>query len=124
MPWQCELEIGEPDDRLVSRMAREFETTGRIRSTKYSYNLLKGVIEKDVSVKPLIDFIHTQYAHDISTLDGKVVIWFYPHVPTIANEPYTFWADDEERDKHLNDLLFDTTPGYAYRFTKDGQTYS
>ncbi len=51
MPWQCELEVGEPGERLISRMAREFETTGRVRTSRHTYNLMnRAKIDNDVQI--------------------------------------------------------------------------
>lgn len=62
-------------------------------------------------------------ANDLTLLqnqvDGKIETWFEDYVPTLTNAPYTDWTTTEEKTKHLGDLFYDTSTGYAYRFTNN-----
>lgn len=55
-------------------------------------------------------------------LDGKVDIWFYSGVPTLANAPAKEWTA-EEYESHTDDLYYDTSKGQAYRFRLLTNTY-
>lgn len=76
----------------------------------------------------LQNFIDNVYNPDISGLqgeiDGKVETWFYAYEPTLLNLPASGWTDNETKDKHLGDLFFDTSTGFAYRFKVETGTYS
>lgn len=55
-----------------------------------------------------------------SQLDGAIETWFYPHVPTLENEPAVDWETNEQKNIHLGDLFYDQNTGKCYRF----QTYA
>ena len=59
-----------------------------------------------------------------SQIDGNIASWFYDGLPTLLNAPYSTWADDTERDKHIGDTYTDKLTGNSYRFIKDGAVYS
>lgn len=50
--------------------------------------------------------------------DGAIETWFYEGVPTLDNLPAVDWNTSELKKKHIGDLYYDQTSGYAYRFTK------
>lgn len=55
-------------------------------------------------------------------IDGKTETWYYSGEPTLNNAPANEWAEDE-REKHLGDLYYDTDTGQTYRFAVQGSTY-
>jgi len=90
-------------------------------------------------------------AGDISNLqsqiDGQIETWFYDYMPVAESsgapastvpltdkEPYKTWYEDDhggtasevsaERIKHLGDLFYDNTSGYAFRFSNTGTEQS
>lgn len=50
--------------------------------------------------------------------DGAIETWFYEGVPTLDNLPAVDWTTGDLKKKHIGDLYYDKTTGYAYRFTK------
>lgn len=50
--------------------------------------------------------------------DGAIETWFYKSVPTLDNLPAVDWTTGDLKKKHIGDLYYDQTTGYAYRFTK------
>ena len=50
--------------------------------------------------------------------DGAIETWFYEGVPTLDNLPAVDWTTGDLKNKHIGDLYYDQTTGYAYRFTK------
>lgn len=50
--------------------------------------------------------------------DGAIETWFYEGVPTLDNLPAVDWNTSKLKKKHIGDLYYDQTTGYAYRFTK------
>lgn len=65
------------------------------------------------------------YAQSIqSQVDGMAEIHYGTVVPTLSNAPYTSWEDTETKDMHVDDLYYNTSTGYCYRFIKSGSTYS
>jgi phage minor structural protein len=85
-----------------------------------------------------IDFIHAPQATESelktytdgiaaglqTQVDGKIETWFYAATPTLTNAPASTWTDDATKDKHIDDLYFNTANGKAYRFKKVSTTYS
>lgn len=66
-----------------------------------------------------------EYAQSIqSQVDGMAEIHYGTAVPTLSNAPYTSWTDTATRDMHVDDLYYNTSTGYCYRFTKSGSTYA
>lgn len=51
-----------------------------------------------------------------SQLDGKIDTWFYAVAPTPSNAPAKDW-DDSAKAAHEDDLYYDTSTGYCYRWT-------
>ena len=65
------------------------------------------------------------YAESIqSQVDGMAEIHYGTEVPSLTNVPASSWTDDDTKDMHVNDLYYNTSTGYCYRFTKSGSTYS
>jgi len=57
-------------------------------------------------------------------IDGSITTWFDDYTPSNANEPWLTWdaVDDDngnnnEKDRHLGDIFYDTSTGSGYRFT-------
>lgn len=59
-----------------------------------------------------------------SVLDGKIDTYFYNYAPSLSNIPASGWTTTTLKDEHLDDLFYNTSTGYCYRFTKSGTTYS
>ena len=65
------------------------------------------------------------YAESIqSQVDGMAEIHYGIAVPTLSNAPASAWTDTATRDMHVDDLYYNTSTGYCYRFIKSGSTYS
>ena len=59
-----------------------------------------------------------------SQIDGSITTWFYAYAPTLTNAPANGWTDEATKNKHLGDLFYDTTTGYAYRFMVSNGVYA
>jgi hypothetical protein len=57
-------------------------------------------------------------------VDGNIATWFFDGSPTLENNPAKDWVTTEEKDKHIGDLYYDKSTGYAYRFQLEGETYN
>lgn len=58
-----------------------------------------------------------------SQIDGQIETWYYDYEPTLQNEPASLWTTSMEREKHLGDLFYWSSKGFAYRFMKDEATW-
>lgn len=56
-------------------------------------------------------------------IDGQIETFYYDYEPTLQNKPASDWTSAAERKKHIGDLFFNKTTGYAYRFMQDGATW-
>lgn len=81
---------------------------------------------KDYSDGKLSDYAET-IAGSIGDLqgqiDGQIETFYYDYEPTLQNIPASDWTTTEERKKHIGDLFFNKTTGYAYRFMQDGAVW-
>lgn len=79
----------------------------------------------DSALTTFVNNIFTPEIEAIQTnLDGKVDTYFYNYAPTLSNAPANTWTTTAIKDTHVDDLFYNTTTGYTYRFTKSGSTYS
>ena len=56
-------------------------------------------------------------------IDGQIETFYYDYEPTLQNKPASDWTNTTERKKHIGDLFFNKTTGYAYRFMQDGAVW-
>ena len=57
-------------------------------------------------------------------VDHMAEIYYGTAVPTLSNTPASSWNTNDIKDIHVDDLYYNTSTGYCYRFTKSGSTYS
>lgn len=57
-----------------------------------------------------------------SQVDGQIQTWYYEGTPTLNNAPANTWTTTVDKDKHIGDLYYDKSTGYAYRFMYDNTT--
>lgn len=50
--------------------------------------------------------------------------YFYAYDPTLENVPASEWTDVDAKDKHLNDIFYNTSTKKMFRFVKIDGTYS
>lgn len=55
-------------------------------------------------------------------VDGQIQTWYYEGTPTLNNAPANTWTSTTDKDKHIGDLYYDKSTGYAYRFMYDNTT--
>lgn len=74
------------------------------------------------SSQELTDFVNKTYIPDQQSaqaqIDGKIETWFYESVPTMGNYPANRWTTEEDKEKHVGDLFYNTVTGYGYEFNK------
>lgn len=54
-----------------------------------------------------------------SQIDGEITTWFYEGEPSLENAPAENWKDEENKQKHIDDLYYDTNTQYVYRWVKN-----
>lgn len=100
--------------------------TGRVDIVADSFSL-RGKTISEMAQDELNDFVSSVYGPDIESLqaqiDGQIETYYYDYEPTLTNTPASAWASNEERKKHIGDLFFWKSKGYAYRFLLDGATW-
>ncbi|MGO5420424.1 hypothetical protein [Mediterraneibacter faecis] len=96
----------------------------RIKAKEFS---VTGVPVEDIAQKEIDKFITSIYDPKIaelqSQIDGQIESWFYDYEPTLQNKPASLWTTSKERKKHLGDLFYWSSKGFAYRFMQDGATW-
>ena len=92
-------------------------TVARTASDKYNASdwVKKDSYASKDEVKDYVDGV-TKNMQD--QIDSKAEQYFYAYDPTLDNEPAKSWTTDEEKEKHVDDLFYNTETGKAYRFMK------
>lgn len=93
--------------------------TGRVDIVANSFQLKGKTIEEiaNESAKSYVDSVITD-GIDVSTQ------YFYAYDPTLENVPASEWTDVDAKDKHLNDIFYNTSTKKMFRFVKIDDTYS
>lgn len=92
-------------------------TVARTASDKYNASdwVKKDSYASKDDMKNYVDGV-TKDMHD--QIDSKAEQHFYAYDPTLDNEPAKSCTTDEEKEKHVDDLFYNTETGKAYRFMK------
>ena len=98
-----------PED--VSLMADSITLTSGGKETS-----LADSIDK---LQKSIDTLGTDMETVRQQADREYTIWFFPHDPTLNNNPAKDWTDEETCSQHLQDLFYNTESGYAWRWEED-----
>lgn len=92
-------------------------TVARTASDKYNTS---DWVKKDsyASKDDMKDYVNGVTKDMQDQIDSKAEQHFYAYDPTLDNEPAKSWTTDEEKEKHVDDLFYNTKTGKAYRFMK------
>lgn len=92
-------------------------TVARTASDKYNAS---DWVKKDsyASKDDMKDYVNGVTKDMQDQIDSKAEQHFYAYDPTLDNEPAKSWTTDEEKEKHVDDLFYNTKTGKAYRFMK------
>lgn len=92
-------------------------TVARTASDKYNASdwVKKDSYASKDDMKNYVDGVSKDMQDQI---DSKAEQHFYAYDPTLDNEPAKSWTTDEEKEKHVDDLFYNTETGKAYRFMK------
>ena len=92
-------------------------TVARTTSDKYNAS---DWVKKDsyASKDDMKDYVDGVTKDMQDQIDSKAEQHFYAYDPTLDNEPAKSWTTDEEKEKHVDDLFYNTETGKAYRFMK------
>lgn len=92
-------------------------TVARTASDKYNASdwVKKDSYASKDDMKNYVDGVTKDMQDQI---DSKAEQHFYAYDPTLDNESAKSWTTDEEKEKHVDDLFYNTETGKAYRFMK------
>ena len=107
-------------DKVLVRTAADLEK-------KYNFAKLLGLSQNiETNSKELIN-IKNELTNMINALvinlgdildsQSDISLWFYPHIPTTSNLPYTSWVTPSD---HIGDLHYAQDYGYVYKYTSNG----
>lgn len=94
-----------------------------VKASKYTDDTaaLQAVQQEQTARTTAMTNLATQIGNDIEGLqtqiDGKIDTWFYAYTPTTGNAPANAWTTTEKKQEHIDDLFYDTSKGYTYRWT-------
>lgn len=101
--------------------------TGDVRIVATSFTL-KGKSVEEIAEEQVNNFVSSVYDPKIAELqkqiDGQIETWYYDYQPTLSNIPASNWKTEFDRAKHEGDLFYWKSKGYAYRFFKNGSTWT
>ena len=84
-------------------------------------NLIKGEFISETTNKNIEDVFNeakVDWDKVLEQTDKEFTMWYEDYAPTMNNRPAVDWVTDELKELHLEDLFYDTSTGYAYRFEK------
>lgn len=92
-------------------------TVARTASDKYNASdwVKKDSYASKDDMKNYVDGVTKDMQDQIDSMAEQ---YFYAYDPTLDNEPAKSWTTDEEKEKHVDDLFYNTETGKAYRFMK------
>ena len=93
--------------------------TGHVDIVANSFQL-KGKTIQEIAKESAKNYV------DSVVIDGIDVStqYFYAYDPTLENAPASEWTDVDAKDKHLNDIFYNTSTKKMFRFVKIDGTYS
>lgn len=93
--------------------------TGHVDIVANSFQLKGKTIQEiaNESAKSYVDSVVIDGV-DVSTQ------YFYAYDPTLENAPASEWTDADTKDKHLNDIFYNTSTKKMFRFVKIDSAYS
>lgn len=93
--------------------------TGRVDIVANSFQL-KGKTIQEIAKESAKSYV------DSVVIDGIDVStqYFYAYDPTLENAPASEWTDADAKDKHLNDIFYNTSTKKMFRFVKIDDVYS
>lgn len=93
--------------------------TGRVDIVANSFQL-KGKTIQEIAKESAKSYV------DSVVIDGIDVStqYFYAYDPTLENAPASEWTDTDTKDKHLNDIFYNTSTKKMFRFIKIDGVYS
>lgn len=94
--------------------------TGRVDIVANSFQLRGKTLEEIAkeSTKNYVDAVVGDKIKDINTQ------YFNSYDPTLTNKPASDWTDTDIKDKHLDDIFYNTTTKKMFRFVKIDGVYS
>lgn len=94
--------------------------TGRVDIVANSFQLRGKTLEEIAkeSTKNYVDAVVVDKIKDINTQ------YFDSYDPTLTNKPASDWTDTDTKDKHLNDIFYNTSTKKMFRFVKIDSAYS
>lgn len=102
-------------------------TAGKIMADRIQIGLGTIYDEGYNPAEMLDNFVNETYTTDMANIknqiDGNITSWFYAYAPTMANEPTSLWTTEIIKATHLGDLFYDSTTGFAYRFSLVDSVY-
>ena len=109
-------------DRNGVRTAQDLERKYNLSSIKKAVEqtelgLTKINSELDNFVNATVDTLDNLQ----DQIDGNITTYYYSGVPTLLNLPASEWTTSGEKNKHIGDLYYDRSTGYAYRFYYDSE---
>ena len=100
---------------VKARSSGDFNSSDWEKRNKYTDN------------SELTNFVENVYTKNIKDLqaqvDGQIETFYYDYEPTLLNYPASEWTSTTEREKHVGDLFYWKSKGFAYRFFKDDSTW-
>lgn len=93
--------------------------TGRIDIIANSFQL-RGKTVEEIAKDTAKSYVDSVVIGDIDISTQ----YFDSYDPTLENAPASEWTDTDTKDKHLNDIFYNTNTKKMFRFIKNGDTYT
>lgn len=94
--------------------------TGRVDIIADSFQL-RGKTVEEIAKETTEDYVDTVIGIAVKDINTQ---YFAAYDPTLENEPASEWTDTDTKDKHIDDIFYNTTTKKMFRFIKSGDVYS
>ena len=94
--------------------------TGRVDIVANSFQL-RGKTLEEIAKESTKNYVDTVVGDKIKDINTQ---YFNSYDPTLTNKPASDWTDTDTKDKHLDDIFYNTTTKKMFRFVKIDGVYS
>lgn len=109
--------VKDPDGNI---MFRADTATGHVDIIANSFQL-KGKTLEEITEETAKNYVTSVIGDAVKDINTQ---YFDSYDPALTNKPASEWIDTDTRDKHLDDIFYNTTTKKMFRFVKTDDTYS
>lgn len=115
------LRVYDASGNVVSTFGQNVSFSSNVPQTigseaaKISFNPTNG----QITISGNVIFSNVEAIQDLQDqIDGRKTNWYYEVDPEDNTDPALIWTTDEEKERHVGDLYYNTSNGHCWRWLK------